>query len=65
MIQGLIWIGGPSNGFKQRGQDVCQLASLLRIARHRLQIRIGILNATESVGLKDRFNLVWFQPGPY
>jgi hypothetical protein len=63
MVQGLIWIGGPRNGLKQRGQNVCQLASLAWIARHRLQIRIGILNALESVGLKYRFNLGWFQPG--
>jgi hypothetical protein len=57
VVQGQIWIGGPPNGFKQRGQDVCQLTSLLWIARHRLQIRIGILNALESIRLKDRFNL--------
>ena len=62
VVQGLIRISGPPNGLKQRGQDVCQLASLVWIARHRLQIRIGIPNATESIGLKDRFNLGWFQP---
>jgi hypothetical protein len=33
------------------------------IARHRLQIRIGILDALESIGSKDRFNLGRFQPG--
>jgi hypothetical protein len=63
MVQGLIWISGPPNGLKQRRQDVCELASRVWIASHRLQIRIGILNAMEPVGLKDRFNLDWFQPG--
>jgi hypothetical protein len=57
VVQGPIWIGGPPNGLKQRGQNVCQLAALLWIARHRLQIRIGILNALESVAFKNCFNL--------
>jgi hypothetical protein len=61
MVQSLIWIGGPPNGLEQRGQDVCQLASLVWIARHRLQIRIGFLNAMESVGLKSRFKFGRFQ----
>jgi hypothetical protein len=63
MVQGLIRISGPSNRLEQRGQDVCQLASLVRIARHRLQIRIGIPKTMESIGLKDRVNLGRFQPG--
>ena len=63
MVQGLIWIGGPPNGLEQCGQDVCQLTPLVRIARHRLQIRIGFLNAMESVRLKNRFKPGRFQPG--
>jgi hypothetical protein len=63
VVQGLIWIGSPPNGLKQCGQDVCQLAPLVWIARHRLKIRNGILNAMESVGLKSRFKPGRFQPG--
>jgi hypothetical protein len=63
MVQGLIGIGGLPDGLKQRGQDICELASRVWIACHRLQIRIGILNAMESVGLQDCFNLGCFQPG--
>jgi hypothetical protein len=45
VVQGLIWISSPPNGLKQCGQDVRQLAPLVWIARHRLKIRNGILNA--------------------
>ena len=62
MIQRLIWVGGPPNGLKQRRQDVCQLAPLVWVSCHRLQIRIGILNTVESVGLKNRFKPGRFQP---
>jgi hypothetical protein len=61
MVQGLIWISGPPNGLKQRRQDVCELASRVWIASHRLQIRIGILNAMEPVGLKSRLKFGRFQ----
>jgi hypothetical protein len=63
VVQSLIWVRGPPNALKQRGQDVCQLTPLVWITRHRLQIRIGILNAMKSVGLKNRFKLARVQPG--
>jgi hypothetical protein len=50
MVQGLIWISSSPNGFKQRGQDIRQLAPLVWIASHRLQIRIGVLDTMETVG---------------
>jgi hypothetical protein len=37
--------------------------SLMWIARHRLQIRIGIPKTVESIGLKNCVNLGRFQPG--
>jgi hypothetical protein len=63
MVQGLIWVSGPPNGLKQRGQNVYQLAPLVWIARHRLQICNSFLNAMESVSLKRRFKLGRFQLG--
>jgi hypothetical protein len=63
MVQGLIRIGGPPNRLEQRRQDLCQLVSLMWIARHRLQIRIGIPKTVESIGLKNGVNLGRFQPG--
>jgi hypothetical protein len=51
VVQGLIRIGRPRIGFKHGGQDISELSSRVWIAGHRLQIRIGILNAMESVGL--------------
>jgi hypothetical protein len=63
MVQGLIRIGGPPNRLEQRGEDLCQLVSLVWIARHRLQIRIGIPKTMESIGLKNFVNLGRFQPG--
>jgi hypothetical protein len=63
MVQGLIRIGGPANRLEQCGQDLCQLVSLVWIARHRLQIRIGIPKTMESIGLKNFVNLGRFQPG--
>ena len=61
MVQGLIWVSGTSNGLKQRGQNFCQLAPLVWIAGHRLQIRIGVLNTMEPVRSKSGFKLRRFQ----
>jgi hypothetical protein len=63
MIQGLIRISGPPNRLEQRGEDLCQLVSLVWIARHRLQVRIGVPKTMESIGLKNCVNLSRFQPG--
>jgi hypothetical protein len=63
LVQGQIRVSGPPNGLKQRGKNLCQLTPLMWIACHRLQIRVGIFNALESVAFKNRFNLGWFKPG--
>jgi hypothetical protein len=63
MVQGLIRISGPSNRLEQCRQDLRQLVSLVWIACHRLQIRIGIPKTMESIGLKNCINLGRFQPG--
>jgi hypothetical protein len=63
LVQGQIRISSPPNGLKQRGKNVCQLTPLMQITGHRLQIRVGILNALEPIAFKNCFNLSRLQPG--
>jgi hypothetical protein len=60
LIQGQVWIGRLSNALKQCGQNGRQLTPLMRIACHRLQVRISRLNALKPVRLKKRVHLGWF-----
>ncbi|MEK7763364.1 MAG: hypothetical protein AAB433_17445, partial [Nitrospirota bacterium] len=58
MIQRLIRIGGSRNRIQQDRQNLGELAAMMRIARHRLQIAVSLIDIVQAVRREDRPDLL-------
>jgi len=58
MVERLVGIGRSRHGVQQDRENLGELPAMVRFARHRLQIAVGLFDLPQTVGRQDRPHLL-------